>query len=160
VRGSIRTKVAGKVYELRVALGKDAVTSRYRQKAVTVRGSRADAQRALRRLLEEVEDGQHQTLEGGSRTFGELLDEWLTHKAAADRSPTTIARYRSVIEWQLNPALGSVALDRLETKAFDDLYERVRNRFTGQAGIEPTKGRVRLPEHRVAPMRTRRTDLR
>ena len=122
MRGSIRTRVAGRVYELRVALGKDPVTGRYRQKSVTVRGSRAEAQRALRRLLEEVEDGQHKALEGGSRTFGELLDEWLTHTAAADRSPTTIARYRSVIEWQLKPALGSVALERLETKLFDDLY--------------------------------------
>jgi len=122
VRGSIRTKVAGKVYELRVALGRDPVTGRYRQKSVTVRGSRAEAQRALRRLLEEVDDGQHRAVEGGSRSFGELLDEWLTHKAAADRSPTTIARYRSVIQWQLKPALGSVALERLETKLFDDLY--------------------------------------
>ncbi len=51
MRGSIRTKVAGKVYELRVALGKDPVTGRYRQKSVMVRGSRADAQRALQRLL-------------------------------------------------------------------------------------------------------------
>lgn len=121
MRGSIRTKVAGRVYELRVALGRDPVTGRYRQKSVTVRGSRADAQRALRRLLEEVETGQHHALEGGSRLFGDLLDEWLGHKAA-DCSPTTTARYRSVIEWQLKPTLGSVPLDRLETKLFDDLY--------------------------------------
>ena len=38
MRGSIRTKVPGKVYELRVALGKDPVSGRYRQKSVTVRG--------------------------------------------------------------------------------------------------------------------------
>jgi integrase len=129
VRGSIRTKVGGKVYELRVALGKDPVTGRYRQKSVTVRGSRAEAQRALRRLLEEVEDGQHRALEGGSRTFAELLDEWLAHKAATDRSPTTIARYRSVIEWQLKPTLGAVPLERLETKAFDDLYRSLAARL-------------------------------
>jgi integrase len=122
VRGSIRTKVSGKVYELRVALGKDPVTGRYRQKSVTVRGSRAEAQRALRRLLEGVESGQHEVLEGGSRTFGELLDEWLAHKASADRSPTTIARYRSIVEWQLKPAAGTVPIERLETKFFDDLY--------------------------------------
>jgi Phage integrase, N-terminal SAM-like domain len=129
VRGSIRTKVAGRVYELRVALGKDPVTGRYRQKSVTVRGSRAEARRALRRLLEEVEEGQHRALEGGSRTFGELLDEWLAHQAAADCSPTTIARDRSVIEWQLKPALGEVLLEHLETKAFDDLYRSLAARL-------------------------------
>jgi integrase len=122
VRGSIRTKVPGKAYELRVALGKDPVTGRYRQKSVTVRGSRADAQRALRRLLDEVETGNHQHEDGGLRTFGELLDDWLAFKIAADRSPTTIDRYRGVIERQLKPTLGAVRLDRLETRAFDDLY--------------------------------------
>ena len=76
MRGSIRTKVTGKVYELRVSLGRDPVTGRYRQKSVTVRGTRADAQRALRRLLDDVETGQHQQTDGGSRSFGELLD-WL-----------------------------------------------------------------------------------
>jgi len=122
VRGSIRTKVAGKAYEVRVALGKDPTTGRYRQKSVTVRGTRADAQRALRRLLDDVQTGQHRQFDGGSRTFGELLDDWLAFKIAADRSPTTVARYRGLIEHQLKPTLGDVRLDRLATRAFDDLY--------------------------------------
>ena len=122
MRGSIRTKVPGKVYELRVSLGKDPRTGRYRQQSVTVRGSRSDAQRALRRLLDDIESGRHERPDGGARTFAELLDEWLAFKAAADRSPTTIARYRSSIEQQLKPALGDRRLDRLDTKGFDDLY--------------------------------------
>jgi integrase len=122
VRGSIRTKVPGKVYELRVSLGRDPTTGRYRQQSVTVRGSRSDAQRALRRLLDDIESGRHLRSDGGSRTFAELLDEWLAFKAAADRSPTTIARYRSSIERQLKPALGDRRLNCLDTKDFDDLY--------------------------------------
>ena len=122
MRGSIRTKVTGKVYELRVSLGRDPVTGRYRQKSITVLGTRSDAQRALRRLLDDVETGQHRQLDGGSRTFGELLDDWLAFKIAADRSPTTVARYRGLIEQQLKPALGALTLDRLSTRAFDDLY--------------------------------------
>jgi hypothetical protein len=51
VRGSIRTKVRGKRYEIRVALGLDPKTGRYRQKSLTVRGSRAEAERALRHLV-------------------------------------------------------------------------------------------------------------
>ena len=130
MRGSIRTKVPGKVYELRVALGKDPTTGRYRQQSITVRGSRSDAQRSLRQLLDEVESGQHQHPDAGSRTFAELLDEWLALKAAADRSPTTIARYRSSIERQLKPALGDRRLDRLDTKAFDDLYRTLAARLS------------------------------
>jgi hypothetical protein len=88
VRGSIRTKVKGKRYEIRVALGLDPKTGRYRQKSLTVRGTRAEAERALRRLLAGVEAGAPEDKAQGSVTFGELLDEWLAFKVAADRSPT------------------------------------------------------------------------
>ena len=107
MRGSIRTKVKGKRYEIRVALGLDPKTARYRQKSLTVRGTRAEAERALRRLLEEVEVGAHEDKAQGSVTFGELLDEWLAFKVAADRSPTTIARYRASIELHLRHAAGN-----------------------------------------------------
>jgi len=94
VRGSIRAKVPGKRYEIRVALGRDATTGRYRQKSLTVHGSKAEAQRALRRLLSDLEAGSVESarVERHSATFGELLDEWLSFKLAADLSPTTIAR--------------------------------------------------------------------
>jgi hypothetical protein len=87
VRGSIRTKVPGKVYELRVSLGKDPRTGRSRQQSVTVRGSRSDAQRALRRLLDDIESGRHQHPDGGARTFAELLDDWLALQGG--RGPVT-----------------------------------------------------------------------
>jgi integrase len=131
VRGSIRTKVKGKRYEVRVALGRDPKTGRYRQKSLTVHGSRAEAERALRHLLEEVETGAHEDKAQGSVTFGELLDEWLAFKVSADRSPTTIARYRASIELHLRPSLGTTRLDRLKTKDFDDLYRELT------AGLKP-----------------------
>ena len=40
MRGSIRAKVPGKRYEIRVALGRDPTTGRYRQKSLTVHGSK------------------------------------------------------------------------------------------------------------------------
>jgi hypothetical protein len=128
VRGSIRTKVKGKRYEIRVALGLDPKTGRYRQKSLTVRGTRAEAERALRRLLEEVEAGTHEDKVQGSVTFGELLDEWLAFKVSADRSPTTIARYRASIELHLRPSLGTTRLDCLKTK--DWLSHVPQSRFS------------------------------
>ena len=40
MRGSIREKVKGKRYELRISLGKDPVTGKYPQQSVSVRGTR------------------------------------------------------------------------------------------------------------------------
>lgn len=130
MRGSIRAKVPGKVFEIRVSLGRDPATGRYRQHSLTVRGTRSDAQRALRRLLDDLEAGPHRFSDGGSRTFGDLLDEWLAFKTTADRSPTTIARYRSSIERELKPALGGRRLDGLYPKAFDDLYRALAKRLS------------------------------
>jgi integrase len=124
VRGSIRAKVPGKRYEIRVALGRDPRTGRYRQKSLTVHGSKAEAERALRALLRELEAGSVDSphAERGAAAFGDLLDEWLSFKVAADLSPTTIARYGASIDQHLKPALGGERLDRLTPKAFDDLY--------------------------------------
>jgi len=128
MRGNITVKVPGRVYELRISLGRDPATGRYRQKSLTVRGTRAEAERALRRLVEEVEAGRVAAPDP-TRTFGTLLDEWLAFTEALGRSPTTIERYRGVIEHQLKPALGDVALERLTTKAFDDLYHGLVGRL-------------------------------
>jgi len=121
MRGNITVKEPGRVYELRVSLGRDPTTGKYRQKSLTIRGSRAEAERMLRRLIKEVEGGPARPVDS-TPTLGELLDEWLAFTEAAGRSPTTVERYRNVIEHQLKPALGDVLLERLTTKAFDDLY--------------------------------------
>lgn len=121
MRGNITVKTPGKVYELRVSLGRDPATGKYRQRSLTVRGTRKQAERALRELIEEVEDGRGRG-EDPHRTFGMLLDEWLTFLEGIGRSPTTIDRYRNTIEHQLKPRLGDVVLTQLRTKAFDDLY--------------------------------------
>ena len=128
MRGNITVKEPGRVYELRVSLGHDPTTGKYRQKSLTVRGPRAEAERVLRRLIEEVEGGRARPVDSAP-TLGGLLDEWLSFTEAAGRSPTTVERYRNVIEHQLKPTLGDVPLGRLTTKAFDDLYPELVRRL-------------------------------
>ena len=124
MRGNITVKVPGRVYELRVSLGRDPATGKYRQRSLTVHGARAEAERALRRLVEEVERGRARPVDSAP-TLGALLDEWLAFTVAAGRSPTTVERYRIVIEHQLKPALGDVPLGHLTPKTFDDLYREL-----------------------------------
>ena len=129
MRGSIRVIQKGKRYEVRVALGRDPLTGRYRQKSVSVRGTRREAERVLRKLIEEVEAAAVPTsataVPEARVTFGELLQQWIDHKDNGERSPTTITRYRQCIDQHLVPALGHLPIGRLTPKAFDDLYRKL-----------------------------------
>src|SRR5581483_11807713 len=131
MRGNITVKVPGKVYELRVSLGRDPTTGKYRQKSVTVHGTRREAEQALRRLVEEVE-GNRGRVADRDHTFGELLDEWLRFTEGLGRSPTTVARYQYAVDKQLKPALGDIRLERLTTKMFDDLYRELGTSLSGR----------------------------
>jgi hypothetical protein len=51
MRGNITVKTPGKVYELRVSLGRDPATGKYRQRSLTVRGTRMEAERVRVRGL-------------------------------------------------------------------------------------------------------------
>ncbi|MEX0664712.1 MAG: site-specific integrase [Acidimicrobiia bacterium] len=128
MRGSIRVIEKGKRYEVRVALGRDPLTGRYRQKSVSVRGTRREAERVLRGLVEESERSNTpiSAAPPEARTrFQELLEQWIEHKDNGERSPTTITRYRQCIDQHLVPALGQVPIGRLTPKAFDDLYRNL-----------------------------------
>ena len=56
--GHIRERSPG-AFELRYSLGIDPATGRRRTATATVRGSRKDAERELRRLLQAVDTGEH-----------------------------------------------------------------------------------------------------
>lgn len=92
MRGNITVKVPGRLYEIRVSLGRDPATRKYRQKSLTIRGTRAEAERALRRLIEEVEAGRIGAAGDPKVTFGTLLDEWLRFTEGLGRSPTGSTR--------------------------------------------------------------------
>ncbi|MEX2256842.1 MAG: hypothetical protein WEC34_15490 [Acidimicrobiia bacterium] len=89
------------VFKIVVSLGQDA-TGRYRQTSRTVRGTLKDAKAARARLVTETVDGR--TVVHSSVTFGALLDRWLEHVQALDRSPNTIRGYQTDVEVHIKPA--------------------------------------------------------
>ncbi|MEX2254394.1 MAG: hypothetical protein WEC34_03050 [Acidimicrobiia bacterium] len=135
MRGNIREKIRGKSYELRIALGKNPATGKYRQRSVTISGTRRDAERLLRRMLVDLGDGT--PIQSGPKTqpesetvtFAEFLAEWMRYKRASELSPTTIDRYDRAIALHLVPTLGDVPIGDLIAKDFDDLYLILRQRL-------------------------------
>lgn len=80
-------------------------------------------------------------------TTGELLERWLAH-AKADFSPKTVRETRGYMEWDLLPALGHVALDKLRTEDLDRYYRSLlahgsRGRPLAPASIRRIHGILR-----------------
>ncbi len=123
MQGSKRKLRTG-VWELRVSLGKDPATGKYRQISKTFHGAARAADDALRDLVEKYGEAQK---DGFGATFGQLLDRWLKESERMDLSPTTLRTYRAQIKQTIRPRLGKIVLTRLTPKHLDDLYGQMKD---------------------------------
>jgi integrase len=92
----------------------------------TIKGSRADALRALRDALASADRGTHVTPD--KITVGEWLGEWIellkrgrgdTHRRKAKVTMRTTERYEQLCRLHITPYLGSVRLQRLSVADVD-----------------------------------------
>ncbi len=113
----------GKSWELRVYLGRDAVTGKKRWATRTVRGGKREAQRVLSAMVAEADRG---TLARTDTTVGELLERWFD-QAKEDFSPKTVVETRGFLDRNLVPALGPVPLGKLKPDALDRYYRSLRS---------------------------------
>lgn len=118
-RGFIRERSGprGTAFELRVYAGRDELTGKERRITRTVRGTKDDAERALRKLLDQLDDG---TPRGSDATFGQLLDEWQKLKARR-WSPKTALETRGIVRRHLEP-MRPTPLRKITTRALDAFY--------------------------------------
>src|SRR6266404_5705841 len=104
--GHVRDRSPGS-YELRYSLGTDPGTGKRKIATATVRGSRKNAEKELRRLLRSLDTGEH--VDPTRITVREWLSAWLA--AVRDEvSPKTHERYSQIVKHTLTPALGNLPL--------------------------------------------------
>ena len=96
MRGFIRRR--GDAWELRVYLGQDAVIGKKRYATKSVRGSRAEAERVLARMVTGADQG---TYARTSAPVGELLERWFA-QAVTDYSPKTVRETRGYLDRNLS----------------------------------------------------------
>ena len=99
--GHIRERSPGS-YELRYSLGINPATGRRKIATATVRGSRKDAERELRKRLVAVDKGDR--IDPTKITAGEWFDRWLAI-TRPEISPATYEHYRRFVESYLIPSL-------------------------------------------------------
>jgi integrase len=95
---------------------------------------KADAERELRRLLDEKDAGS--LLKPDPRTFAAFLDEWFANHASRHCAPKTVERYRQLAGYVL-PHLGHLPLAEITPLQIERLLNHLkdaggRDRKTGQ----------------------------
>jgi integrase len=115
VRGHVRWR--GQSIEVRVHPARGRTVTR----TVKWKGSRRDteraADRALTKLLAELDDGGHQG--GPDGTLRELAEAWWEHRRPG-WSPSTAAGYRARLDGRILPHLGDVTLRKVTPKMLAD----------------------------------------
>jgi integrase len=116
--GHVRERSPGS-FELRYDLGTDPATGKRRVATATVRGTRKDAEKELRRLLRALDTGEH--IDPNRMTVEQWLFTWLA--AVADQvALRTHERYSELVNHFLLPALGKLQLNKLAPVHIQSAY--------------------------------------
>lgn len=118
MKGSIEELIKDKKYRVRVDIGYDTVTSKRKQKTMTIKGTRKDAEKALaklvldeEKLLAEVisrrEPKAHKRTQ--ELTFEEYMEEWYEAITYDLRSDTKVL-YRKLIEYIKGTDIAAISL--------------------------------------------------
>jgi integrase len=124
MNGSIRRRSKGS-WEIAVDPGRDEKGKRLR-KFVSVKGSKAEAQKKLRELLTALDKGL--PLDSSKATVGEFLETWLRDYAETNTSLRTVEGYREKIRNYVLPNIGNVPLAKLTPQHIQAIYASMMER--------------------------------
>ena len=145
--GSIQRQGKGS-WLLTFDVGRDPVTGRRRRRFVTVRGSKAEAQKALTEALAQRDRGV--VVSAPKMTVAEFMRVWLRDYAEPNVARSTLERYRGIVEAHIVPTLGRRRLADLrpaEIQAAYGVWSRPGSRRDGGShGLSP---RTVLHQHRL-----------
>jgi integrase len=102
----------------------DPETNKRRQKWVTVKGTRRQAEAEMAKLLVGAQSGL--VGNAGKMTVGQYLDRWLVEHAATHLASKTYASYELRVRRHLKPIIGRVLLEKLRAEHILALKTRMR----------------------------------
>jgi hypothetical protein len=94
MRGHIEQRSKGS-YSIKISLGKDAATGKYKSQWFTVQGSKKDAEKRLSELLHQRDTGAY--MKPGKITLAEYLGHWLKD-CQVRLSPVTVQTYEYMVK--------------------------------------------------------------
>lgn len=119
-RGSIYQR-AKNTWRVELFLGVDPLTKEKKRITRTVHGTKKDAERVLRDLAKQLDDGELR--EPTKMTVAEYLESWLeTHKNKI--AETSYDWYKMVCERHIIPVLGHIRLQQLTPLMVQEFYNK------------------------------------
>src|SRR5665811_399611 len=113
----------------------DSTTGKRKQKSQAFKGTKRDAQHALRDILQSLENGSY--VKPNKITVGEFLRQWLREYAAMNTTERTQESYTSTVECHLIPSLGMISLTDLQAQQIQSYYaiKLASGRADGKGGL-------------------------
>jgi integrase len=112
-------------YSIKISLGKDPATGKYKSQWFTVTGSKKDAEKRLSELLHQMDTGNY--MKPGKTTVSDYLNKWLSDYARPNLSPRTIEGYEHTIKHYIIPKLGNYLLVHLKPEHLQHFYSTELN---------------------------------
>ncbi len=143
--GHIRERSPGS-FEIRYNLGTDPATGKRKIATDTVRGSRKDAEKELRRLLRTLDTGEH--VDPTRMTVRQWLTTWLG-TVRQEIAPSSHHRYSIIVHQHLVPALGNLPITKLSPAHIQSFYNDLTTTGRRDDRPGPLAPRTRQHIHRV-----------
>ncbi len=134
MRGHIRERSPGR-WAIVLDIN-DPETGKRRRKWHSFIGTKREAQKDCARLITEMQGGGY--AEPTKTTFGQFLEDWLTH-VKAQVTPRTHERYSEIVRKNIVPALGSIRVSALRPSQIAGAYSTAltSGRRDGKGGLSP-----------------------
>ena len=117
-------------YSIKVSMGKDPASGKYKSQWFTVRGSKKDSEKRLSEILHQLDTGNY--MKPGKTTVADYLTTWLQDYVKPNLSPRGYERYESIVRVHLVPAIGSIPLTQLRSNHLQKHYSAML-----EAGLSP-----------------------
>lgn len=122
----------GYAWQITVELPKDALTGKRVRRYKTVEGTKKEAERAMHQFISEIERGYY--VADNKISISEWVRTWLDVYIIPNVSPTTLSRYQGMIRRYIDPMLGHLQVQQLNTLAVQSWVNKLK--------ISPASGKA------------------
>jgi hypothetical protein len=140
--GGSKREIRPGVWKLTVSAGRDD-SGTYRRVSRTIRGTQAQAARALERFAAEVRGPVDPAKSTPPWTLTELVARYLGHLEHTQRSPETIRRYHGLLSGWIGPALGTRAPTDITPTDIDQLLTQMHHAGQSASSTHQTRTLLR-----------------